>query len=80
MIDAYKKYRYGDATLRDLPDHPRFVFNSTNLSTGVNFLFAKLYAAGYRIGIDFTTLARRKFQHRSESGQPSGPKSGRPGG
>jgi NTE family protein len=38
-----------DATLRDLPDTPHFVF--TNLGTGVDFRFSKPYAGDYRIGL-----------------------------
>ncbi len=41
----------GKATLQDLPDAPRFVFNSTNLATGVDFRFSKPYAGDYRIGL-----------------------------
>jgi NTE family protein len=41
----------GGKTLQDLPEPPRFIFNSTNLSTGVDFRFSKLYAGDYRIGL-----------------------------
>lgn len=42
---------FGDADLQALPDQPRFVFNSTNLATGVDFRFSKPYAGDYRIGL-----------------------------
>ncbi|HEX5089464.1 MAG TPA: patatin-like phospholipase family protein [Nocardioides sp.] len=42
---------YGDATLQDLPDRPRFVINATNLETGVLFRFSKPYLADYTIGL-----------------------------
>jgi len=42
---------YGDATLQDLPDRPRFVINATNLETGVLFRFSKPYIADYTIGL-----------------------------
>jgi NTE family protein len=42
---------FGKATLQDLPDVPRFIFNSTNLATAVDFRFSKPYAGDYRIGL-----------------------------
>jgi NTE family protein len=47
----YAKHLFGAATLRELPDRPRFVFNATNLGTGVSFRFSKPYAGDYRIGL-----------------------------
>lgn len=47
----YAKHLFGGATLRDLPDRPRFIFNSTNFMTGVDFRFSKPYAGDYRIGM-----------------------------
>jgi NTE family protein len=38
------------AKLPQLPDTPRFVFNTTNLQTGRDFRIAKPYMADYRIG------------------------------
>jgi NTE family protein len=49
--DAYRENLYGNATLRDLPDRPRFVINATNFATGVSFRFSKPYAGDYRIGL-----------------------------
>jgi NTE family protein len=36
--------------LQALPDRPQFVFCATNLQTGVNFRFSKLYAGDYIVG------------------------------
>ncbi len=47
----YSDGLFGDAKLEDLPDSPRFVFNSSNLATGVDFRFSKPYAGDYRIGL-----------------------------
>jgi NTE family protein len=47
---AYRRRIFGDATLADLPDHPRFVFCATNLQTGSLWRFSKPYMADYRIG------------------------------
>lgn len=41
---------YGDATLQNLPDAPRFVINATNLETGVLMRFSKPYVADYTVG------------------------------
>jgi NTE family protein len=38
------------AQLPELPDKPRFVFNTTNLQTGRDFRISKPYMADYRIG------------------------------
>ena len=50
VVRAYKEYLYGDKTLQDLPDEPRFVFNATNIQTGVLWRFAKPYMRDYRVG------------------------------
>jgi NTE family protein len=47
---AYSKHLFGDATLQDLPDSPRFVINATNIQSGVLFRFSKPYQGDYRIG------------------------------
>lgn len=47
----YREHLFGDATLQQLPARPRFVFNATNLGTGVSFRFSKPYAGDYRIGL-----------------------------
>lgn len=38
-------------TLQQLPDTPRFIFNSTNLQTGRSFRFSKPYMGDYRVGL-----------------------------
>jgi NTE family protein len=47
---AYRKHLFGDATLQDLPDEPRFVINASNLETGTLWRFSKPYMRDYRIG------------------------------
>ncbi len=50
VVSKYSKHLFGDATLQDLPDEPRFVINSTNLESGVLLRFSKPYVADYRVG------------------------------
>jgi NTE family protein len=47
----YEKHLLGAVTLQDVLDRPRFVFNATNMATGVSFRMSKPYAADYRIGM-----------------------------
>jgi NTE family protein len=48
---AYRRHLFGPTTLQDLPDDPpRFVFNSTNLATGVLMRFSKPYLGDYKVG------------------------------
>ncbi len=47
---AYRKHLFGDATLQELPDEPRFVINATNVQSGALFRFSKPYMGDYRIG------------------------------
>jgi NTE family protein len=47
---AYAKHLFGDATLQDLPDHPRFVINATNVQSGAIWRFMKPYMRDYRVG------------------------------
>lgn len=49
--EEYQEHLYGDKTLQDLLDSPRFVFNATNFATGVSFRFSKPYSGDYRIGL-----------------------------
>jgi NTE family protein len=49
--EEYETYLFGAATLQDLPDTPRFVFNTTNFQTGIDFRFSKPYAGDYRLGL-----------------------------
>jgi NTE family protein len=41
----------GGATLQDLPDAPRFVFNSAHLASGTSWRFSKPYMGSYRLGL-----------------------------
>jgi NTE family protein len=50
LAGAYSRHLFGDATLQDLPDRPRFVFNATNLQSGVLWRFSKPSMADYRVG------------------------------
>jgi len=51
VVDAYRKYLFGDATLQALPpDPPRFVFNATSVQTGALFRFSRPFIADYRVG------------------------------
>lgn len=50
LTSAYSRHLFGDTTLQDLPDRPRFVFNATNLQSGVLWRFSKPYMADYRVG------------------------------
>ena len=47
----YAKLLFNGATLQDLPDRPRFIFNAANLQTGSLFRFSKPYMADYHIGM-----------------------------
>lgn len=47
---AYDKYLFHGATLRDLPDAPRFIINATNVQSGVLWRFSKPYMGDYRVG------------------------------
>ena len=50
VAGAYRKLLYGDATLQDLPDEPRFVINATNVQSGALWRFMKPYMRDYRVG------------------------------
>jgi NTE family protein len=53
----YKRRLFGDKTLQDLPERPRFVINSTNLQTGELWRFSKPYMWDWRVGrIDAPTF------------------------
>jgi NTE family protein len=51
LIEAYRKHLGLGVSLQALPASPRFVFNATNLATGVSFRFSRPYAGDYRIGL-----------------------------
>ena len=48
--DAYDKILFHGATLQDLPDRPRFVFDATSVQSGALFRFSKPYARDWRVG------------------------------
>jgi NTE family protein len=50
LAAALKRHVFGDATLQDLPDAPRFVFNATSLQSGALWRMSKPYAWDYRVG------------------------------
>jgi NTE family protein len=47
---GYAKHLFGNATLQDLPDEPRFVINATNVQSGALWRFMKPYMRDYRVG------------------------------
>jgi NTE family protein len=54
VVDHYKKYLFGSATLQDIPDDaagPRFVFNATSLQTGVLWRFSRPFMGDYKVGL-----------------------------
>jgi NTE family protein len=46
----YRRHLVGEVTLQELPDVPRFVFDTTNTVTGSLLRWSKPYAADYQIG------------------------------
>ena len=55
VAKAYDEYLFEGRTLQDLPDErpgvaPRFVFNASNVQSGVLFRFSKPYARDWRVG------------------------------
>jgi len=52
IVDAYRKYLFGTATLQALAsDPPRFVINATNVQSGALWRFSKPFMADYRVGM-----------------------------
>jgi NTE family protein len=51
IIKRYRELLFGDRTLQDLPDEPRFVINATNVQTGSLFRFSKPFIADYQVGL-----------------------------
>jgi NTE family protein len=47
---VYDRVLFHGATLQELPEFPRFVFDATSLQTGALWRFARDYAAEYRVG------------------------------
>jgi NTE family protein len=50
VVDKYSKVLFGNKTLQDLPDAPRFVINATNVQSGVLMRFSKPYMRDFRVG------------------------------
>jgi len=50
VADHYRKYLFNRATLQDLPDRPRFVFNATNVQSKALWRFSKAYMRDWRVG------------------------------
>jgi NTE family protein len=50
IAGSYRRHLFGKATLQDLVDRPRFVFNATNIQSGALWRFAKPYMRDYRVG------------------------------
>src|SRR5947207_1762283 len=48
LAELYEQHLFKGFRLRDLPDRPAFIFNSTNLQTGGLFRFTKNYLADWR--------------------------------
>lgn len=47
---SYRKHLFGNATLQDFPDAPRFVLNATNIQSCALWRFSKPYMRDYRVG------------------------------
>ena len=50
IASYYRKYLFQNATLHDLPDRPRFVFNATNVQSKALWRFSKPYMRDWRVG------------------------------
>jgi NTE family protein len=50
LVGAYRKHLFGGATLQDLPERPRFIFNAANVQTGALWRFSRPYMADWRVG------------------------------
>lgn len=48
---SYRDHLFGDATLQDLPDSPRFVINATSVQSGALWRFSKPFMADWRVGL-----------------------------
>jgi NTE family protein len=67
----YSKVLFGDATLQDLPDSPRFVFCATNVQTGSLVRFEKKRFADWQVGyVDAPTIALAKAVTASSAFPP----------
>lgn len=50
VAQAYATHLFGDRTLQDLPETPRFIINATNLETGSLFRFSRKEIRDWRVG------------------------------
>jgi NTE family protein len=50
VCKAYQDHLFGNATLQDLPDKPRFVINATNVQSMALCRFSKPYMWDYKVG------------------------------
>ena len=50
VAGAYREHLFGDATLQDLPDEPRFVINATNVQSKSLWRFSKPYMRDWQVG------------------------------
>jgi NTE family protein len=51
VAKSYQDHLFGDATLQDLPDAPRFVINATSVQSGALWRFSKPFMADWRVGL-----------------------------
>lgn len=51
IVDHYNKFLFHNATLQQIPDTPRFVFNATSLQTGVLWRFSKPFMGDWKVGL-----------------------------
>ncbi|MBN2290470.1 MAG: patatin-like phospholipase family protein [Candidatus Glassbacteria bacterium] len=50
VIDYYRKLLFGDSTLQELPDDPRFVIVAANVQSNALWRFMKPYMRDWRVG------------------------------
>lgn len=50
VVRVYRKRLFGRKTLQDLPDHPRFVINATNLQSGELWQFSRHGNRDFKVG------------------------------
>jgi NTE family protein len=50
IVNEYRKHLFGNATLQDLPDFPRFVINATNVQSKALWRFSKPFMWDWRVG------------------------------
>lgn len=50
VAEAYRERLFGERTLQDLPEAPRFILNATNADSGELWLFSREYMGDWRVG------------------------------